>query len=316
MVGTIRGSYFHKYFIARIWPCAGSKESRGGNKGYCIAPNRRIGEAQQVARKTSARIICGDCRPISECFYCIGISSFFWFYTKPALIGHDIPTAGNIADDYFFFLPLLLFLNLLLAIFNMIPAFPMDGGRILRALLSIKLGRLQATKFAMMIGQVIAIGLVIVGTWYGKFSYALIGMFISFTAVREYKWIKTEHLLTNCKVGDSYVGDFGKINLEDSIEKAISIFNEFGHRIFLVFDKAGTVVGTFLEKDEGVKGAQIKDLYHLCAESLDTEDSLKIANDRLVETGSDFLPVYENGNLVGILEEVLLWDFVAQQTKK
>jgi Zn-dependent protease len=50
--------------------------------------------------------------------------------------------------------------NIFLVLFNMIPAFPMDGGRVLRALLAMKLGQQRATRIAATIGQVLAFGLV------------------------------------------------------------------------------------------------------------------------------------------------------------
>jgi Zn-dependent protease len=55
------------------------------------------------------------------------------------------------------FLYFLMLLNVLMVLFNLVPAFPMDGGRVLRAILSLRLGHLRATRFAVWVGGVIAI---------------------------------------------------------------------------------------------------------------------------------------------------------------
>ena len=76
--------------------------------------------------------------------------------------------AANFPDKLQFrdyFIPALVSLNLTLAIFNLIPAFPMDGGRILRSLLALKLSRLTATKYASYIGRFFAAVFVIFGLY-------------------------------------------------------------------------------------------------------------------------------------------------------
>ena len=82
----------------------------------------------------------------------------------------------------------LLIINLALGLFNLIPAFPMDGGRVLRALLSTKLGRAQATRIASTVGQVLAVTLVVLAyNWTGHVSpvHIALAAFIFFAARSE-----------------------------------------------------------------------------------------------------------------------------------
>lgn len=109
------------------------------------------------------------------------------------LIGYAVATDENILNSSFWnlegssppYFKLLLFTNTLLGLFNLIPAFPMDGGRILRSLLSLKMSRAKATKIASFAGQFIAICMFVTGVIFVQPIMALIGVFIFFTARQE-----------------------------------------------------------------------------------------------------------------------------------
>jgi Zn-dependent protease len=94
----------------------------------------------------------------------------------PNLLDEAHPVSSEI-------LPNLMTINLALLAFNMIPAFPMDGGRVLRALLAMKLNYLKATKIAARTGQVFAAGFVLVGLGWNP-MLLFIGLFV-FTAARQ-----------------------------------------------------------------------------------------------------------------------------------
>lgn len=93
----------------------------------------------------------------------------------------------NILTNPIGFLHLVLILNLILFTFNLIPAFPMDGGRILRALLCFKFDRRKATLIVSIIGRIIAVAFVLFATYNKLPSLLFIGIFIFIMAGREYR---------------------------------------------------------------------------------------------------------------------------------
>ena len=113
------------------------------------------------------------------------------------------------------YLTILLFINVALVAFNMIPAFPMDGGRVFRALLTkILNSRLKATFIASVVGQLLAVVFLFAGKYFEHYMLMLIGVFIFFMARREYRQAKLEDKLDQTKVSDI-------MKPVDSIEQAM-----------------------------------------------------------------------------------------------
>ena len=90
-------------------------------------------------------------------------------------------------------------INLILAVFNLLPAFPMDGGRVFRALLAPRLGRVRATYFAACLGEALAFGMGVLGYrgirslgWHGNPMLIVIAIFIFFAARREYRVVREQ----------------------------------------------------------------------------------------------------------------------------
>lgn len=83
------------------------------------------------------------------------------------------------------FLAALATVNVFLVVFNMIPALPMDGGRVLRALLSMMMDRPRATAAAAVLGQLVAVGFALLGVLSGNLLLLIIAVFVFFGAVGE-----------------------------------------------------------------------------------------------------------------------------------
>ncbi len=133
------------------------------------------------------------------------------------------------------FLLSLAIVNLWLALFNLIPAFPMDGGRVLRALLSLRLNRVLATQIAAKIGQALAIVFVFAGFFYNPFLL-FIGLFVFLGAMAEAEQVQTESALKDRTVEEITMKEIPVLKREDTIGKAVEILLNGQAKNFLIMD--------------------------------------------------------------------------------
>ena len=137
--------------------------------------------------------------------------------------------------------------NLILAVFNLLPAFPMDGGRILRAALSLRLGRRRATAFAANLGQFLAIGLGLLGFFYNPFL-VFIAIFVYLGAQAEAGLVEMQSALGGLRVRDAMMTRFRTLSPSDSIAAVVEEFLSGAQEDFPVV-KEGRVVGMLRRND-------------------------------------------------------------------
>ena len=161
------------------------------------------------------------------------IVAALFIFLKLTQIPTDFSVLTHVTADNF--LLSLAIVNLWLAVFNLIPAFPMDGGRVLRALLSFRLNRVLATRIAATIGQIIAVMFVFAGFFNNPFLI-FIGLFIFLGAMAEAEMVKSESALKGHTVEEISMKEIPVLNRKDTIEKAVEQLLNGQAKNFLVMD--------------------------------------------------------------------------------
>ena len=166
--------------------------------------------------------------------FLFGLSRLFPVGVPAEVLAPSFATAGSFILD-------LAMLNLVLGAFNLIPAFPMDGGRVFRALLAERMKYSDATKYAAHVGRIFGIGLVIVGFFY-NFLLILVGVFIYIGASEEAEQTIVSTNLAGVRVRDVMRSEIGAVQPEASLTEAVEVMFKARYHDALV-EKDGVYQG-------------------------------------------------------------------------
>ena len=111
--------------------------------------------------------------------------------------------------------------NVALVLFNLIPAFPMDGGRVLRALLAMRMNYARATRVAATVGQVLAFGFAFWGLTSGNFLLVLIAIFVYFGAGQEATAAQMRDLARHVGVSEAMITEFATLPGDARLSEAV-----------------------------------------------------------------------------------------------
>lgn len=136
--------------------------------------------------------------------------------------------------------------NLMLALFNLIPAFPMDGGRVLRAALALRMGSLRATTTAARIGQTIAAVFALIGVFVNPLL-VLIAIFVWFGAAMEAADAQMRAALGKVPLADVLIRDFRTLSPDDPLARAVELTLAGTQKDFPVLHE-GRLVGLLTQR--------------------------------------------------------------------
>lgn len=137
----------------------------------------------------------------------------------------------------------LAWVNIALVVFNLIPAFPMDGGRVLRAFLAWRMGYVRATQTAAAVGQVVAFGLGLLGLLGGNALLVFIALFVYLGAASEAHAVQMREVGRGIPVADAMMTRFDSLAPDATVEDAAQLLIRGSQREFPVLDGAGRLRG-------------------------------------------------------------------------
>ncbi len=281
-----------------------------------LLPIGGVARLKYMPEKPSQEFIIAIAGPLVNVFIALLLGTWLFFFGLSDLPVAEPGDEMSLIGNYHFFIPALIFVNLMLVVFNLLPAFPMDGGRIFRALLSRKLGFYRATRIATFFGQVLAVLLFFYGLWEFSITTALIGVFIFFTASRENKYAQSKTLLDRHKVADLVRETFTPIQAGDTMSRPFRLLAENSERNFLVFNEQHKLTGTLPEwavllaaNNNGLLNT-VGEYAQDASGGISKEDSLKVVYEAMRQSGYHILPVYEDGVITGVIDREMLDRFL------
>jgi Zn-dependent protease/CBS domain-containing protein len=234
----------------------------------------------------------------------VNIVLAFWLYVWLALTHGWEPFShlGVVAGP---FVERLMVANVWLVLFNLIPAFPMDGGRVLRALLATRMTYPKATQVAASVGQ----GLAFVFGFVGLFTNPMllfIGLFVWIGASQEAGAAQIKSALSGTPARAAMLTGFATLESGDTLADAVRLTLEGSQRDFPVIDQ-GRVAGILTASDMLVALENYGEDHAVTLVMrrdfpvAESAEMLEVVFQRLRECGCQTLPVVHDGRLVGLI---------------
>lgn len=201
----------------------------------------------------------------------------------------------------------LMWLNIAMVLFNLLPAFPMDGGRVLRASLGLVTDYSRATDIAAATGQGMAMLFAVAGLFLNPWLL-LIALFVFVSAGAEAQEVRFREMVRHVEVRDAMMTDFRTLEPDDSLSFAAETLLAGSQQDFPVVDsESGTIHGV-LQRQTLIREICNQNGFQSVSESMDpitqsvaVNRSLGEAVQLMRELQTPCLPVVSEGRIVGVL---------------
>ena len=288
-------------------------------KDIIISPIGGVARLLQMPEKPKQELLIAIAGPAVNFVIAFILGIVLYLFTPQGVLPVGDPQrVFDYAPNFF---PTLFVLNTVLIVFNLIPAFPMDGGRIFRALLSMRWGRKTATRWASVLGQMIAILFFVWGIYRGDFILSLIGLFVFVSAASEYQMVLADLLMQTHSVNDVLRSKFTAIYIDEPMSHVIELHNQGEEKDFVVIDRWGNMKGVlfeeYIEKAEEQNDYEslVRDYLSPSYEPISQSWRLKEVFRLFQQKGYSIIPVYSTEKMVGVVDRETLNRYIRNNTR-
>lgn len=252
-----------------------------------------MAQFEEMPRQRGAEAVVAVAGPITS----ILLAGVFW------LILSTVPLAATAAIFVFSYLA---YINVVLAIFNLLPALPLDGGRILRSLLALRMGQLRATQISAGISRFFAILLGLFGFLTLQFFLVLLAFFIFVAVSGETQHAVITRVLEGIKVGDLMTRDVVWVHPTMPVSELIQKMLKERHLGYPVVDHSGRLVG-MVDLEHAQNVAEDATVADIMSRDIHTISATKSALDAFGQMSRNnyrrLIVADPNGDMVGILSK-------------
>jgi Zn-dependent protease len=262
----------------------------------------------RMPRKPAQELLIAIAGPLVNVAIAIGLGLYLGFRGDLPLDGSALVELSKAGPSTQTFLQWLLAANASLFIFNLLPAFPMDGGRILRAILASFLGFSRGTRVAAGVGQMLALALGLFAIFNGQILLALVAAFVFMGAGQERAVEEARVLLSTMRLGDAYNKYALTLAPGDSVHRVIdylltSYQPDFavvlGGRLLGVVTRDAVLQSLLTGQDDNyVTGIMSREVLQLGADL-----SLAQAREQMAEKGAPVAAVFDDERFLGLINQ-------------
>lgn len=287
-----------------------------GTRDITLLPIGGVARLERMPRASLQELVIALAGPAVNVVIAAAIAAGLWLQggSLATVLGGDLLHGS--------FLVRLMWANVALVLFNLLPAFPMDGGRVLRAALSMRLSHTRATEIAAGIGQAMAIAFAAFGLYFGGWTLVLVAAFVYFAGRGEVAMARLESATAGMYVSDLMQQQFQTISASARVADIAPQLPFTSQQDFPVVRgrelvgmvSAGDVIASMAAGDGG---REVASLMQPGVAPIDRRATLLETFSRMPPGTSGSLPVADGGVLVGILpqERLRRWLQTVTSTK-